>query len=121
MNKPTVVLGASPDPLRYSYKAVCQLIAAGHTVYPVGITQGSIANTIILPSLSEVPSNIDTITIYLSPKHQEALYEAILALMPRRIIFNPGAENAPFEILAQKNNIHTENACTLVLLSTNQY
>lgn len=121
MSKATIVLGASPDSSRYSYQAVYRLKSAGHPVYPVGITPGEVAGLAIIPSLSEVPPNIDTITVYLSPKRQDALVDAILAVKPRRIIFNPGAENEFLEKLARKSGIHTENACTLVMLSTNQY
>lgn len=121
MDHKTVVLGASTNPERYSYKAVRQLKAAGHTVFPVGITSGKIEGISIISSLKDISEKIDTVTLYLSPKRQEALYEDVLALKPRRIIFNSGAENLFFENLAQKNGIITENACTLVLLSTNQY
>jgi hypothetical protein len=42
-------------------------------------------------------------------------------LHPKRIIFNPGAENAELEKLATDNGIKPMEACTLVLLSTGQY
>ncbi|MEN8835195.1 MAG: CoA-binding protein, partial [Polaribacter sp.] len=42
-------------------------------------------------------------------------------LKPKRVIFNPGTENLEFIKLLNKNNIESEIACTLVLLSTNQY
>jgi hypothetical protein len=37
------------------------------------------------------------------------------------VIFNPGTENLEFENLLKENGIETEIACTLVLLSINQY
>jgi hypothetical protein len=40
---------------------------------------------------------------------------------PDRVIFNPGTENKEFQNILSKNGIKTEIACTLVLLSTNQY
>lgn len=65
--------------------------------------------------------NIDTITLYLNPQHQQEYYDYILSLKPKRIIFNPGAENDELSALAEKNNIQPVEACTLVMLSTHQY
>ena len=64
---------------------------------------------------------IDTVTMYLNPIRQKEYYDRIIHLKPRRIIFNPGAENPELEKLAKQKGIQTENACTLVLLSTRQY
>jgi hypothetical protein len=44
-----------------------------------------------------------------------------VSLKPKRIIFNPGTENSELIAIAQTNGIETEIACTLVLLSINQY
>ncbi len=65
--------------------------------------------------------NIDTVTVYLNPHHQPEYHDYILSLNPKRIIFNPGAENPELESLAKKRGIQTIEACTLVMLSTNQF
>jgi predicted CoA-binding protein len=62
-----------------------------------------------------------TITLYLRPEHQQPLYETLLALKPRRILFNPGTENPELEQLAQTAGIEAVEACTLVLLSRGAY
>ena len=64
---------------------------------------------------------MDTVTLYLNPKTQEQYYDYILSLHPKRIIFNPGAENPELQRLAKANGIEPMEACTLVLLSTGQY
>jgi predicted CoA-binding protein len=120
MNKKTVVLGASPNPSRYSYLAVNRLQAHGHTVIPIGKKQGTINNNTIVAEAIPV-ENVDTITLYLNAQNQKQYYDYILSLQPKRIIFNPGAENDELAKLAVKNNIQPMEACTLVLLSTNQY
>lgn len=66
-------------------------------------------------------NNIDTVTIYLNPVHQKAYYDYIISLHPKRIIFNPGAENDELFQLAMDNGIKPVEACTLVLLNTGQY
>ncbi len=118
--KKTVVLGASPNAERYSYKAVMSLINHGHGVYAVGNKQGSIGNVLID---SQLPTDldVDTITLYLNPTRQNEWKSAIIAAKPRRVIFNPGTENPEFENTLREHGILTEVACTLVLLSIDQY
>ena len=41
--------------------------------------------------------------------------------LPNRVLFNPGTENPEFYKLLDQASIRYEIACTLVLLSTNQY
>ena len=65
--------------------------------------------------------NINTVTLYLNPLHQQAYYNYIFSLNPKRIIFNPGAENEELAALARQKGIVAQEACTLVLLSTGQY
>jgi hypothetical protein len=57
----------------------------------------------------------------LAPSRQKEYYDYIIELKPKRVIFNPGTENIELAQLLTQANIHCENACTLVLLSTNQY
>ncbi|HMU68361.1 MAG TPA: CoA-binding protein [Chitinophagales bacterium] len=120
MHKRTLVLGASENPERYANKAVRRLNAAGHDVVAFGKTGDHIGDTKI--EREWLPwEDIDTVTLYLNPVHQEAYYDKIIALAPKRIIFNPGTENDAFEALAHKHGIETLEACTLVLLSIGEY
>ncbi|MEP7109212.1 MAG: CoA-binding protein [Ferruginibacter sp.] len=118
--KKTLVIGASPNPARYSYLAVQKLSALMHPVIPLGIKKGVIGNTEI-ETEKKLFEQIDTITLYLNPLRQKEYYDYILALRPKRIIFNPGAENDELSMLAQQKGIEAVEACTLVLLSTGQY
>lgn len=119
-NKTTVVIGASPNTERYSYKATISLQNHGHTVYPVGLRKGIING---LEIITDKPAleNIDTVSLYVGPDNQPYWYDYILSLKPKRIIFNPGTENPEFEKMAADKGIETEEACTLVLLSIKQY
>lgn len=120
MNKKTLILGASYHPERYSFLAMNRLKANGHDVVGIGKHKGVVAGEEILTEAVPL-SNIHTITLYLNPKHQQQYYNYILSLKPQRIIFNPGAENEELVQLAKQNNIQPVEACTLVMLSTNQY
>lgn len=118
--KKTLVLGASDNPGRYSYLAVQRLRQHHHPVVALGKKQG-VVNDVIITNEKRPVTGIDTVTLYLNPTHQQEYYDYILSLKPRRIIFNPGTENDELVDLARKNGIETTEACTLVMLSTNQY
>lgn len=120
MNKKTLVLGASDNPSRYSYLAINRLRSHGHEVVAVGRKATTVADVAVETEKKNF-SDIDTVTLYLSPAHQQEYYNYIISLHPKRIIFNPGAENDELYELAKQNNIQPMEACTLVLLSTGQY
>ena len=118
--KKVVVIGASINPERYSFKAISLLKAYGHEVEGIGMKAGLVAGVEIKTGLPEI-ENVDTVTMYVGEKNQPVFYDYILKLKPRRVIFNPGAENISFEKLLQQNNIDTEESCTMVLLTTGQF
>lgn len=116
----TLIIGASPNPDRYSYKAAHQLTQNGFEIIAFGVKKGEVSGVKLE---NEWNSNweVDTVTMYVNSSLQEQYYNDIIALKPRRVIFNPGTENPTFASLLNQNNIETENACTLVLLSMNVY
>ena len=119
-NKKTLVLGASTKPDRYAYLAITKLVEKGHSVLAIGQNAGEVAGVKI--QTKAIPlKNIDTITLYLNPARQRDYYNYIVEARPKRVIFNPGTENPELYQLLTLNNIKTEQACTLVLLTTNQY
>ena len=118
--KKTLVLGASDNPSRYSFLAIHRLRGHGHPVVAIGKKTGMVGDVAIEKEKKEW-KNVDTVTLYLNPAHQKQYYDYLVSLKPKRIIFNPGAENDELSELAIKNEIIPMEACTLVLLSTNQY
>jgi predicted CoA-binding protein len=119
-SKKTMVLGASPNSNRYSYLAIERLRKFKHPVIAVGKKKGKVADINIETDHKPV-EDLDTVTVYLNASNQKQYYDYILSLHPKRIIFNPGAENEELGQLAVNNGIQTLEACTLVLLSTGQY
>jgi predicted CoA-binding protein len=116
----TLVLGASLNKERYAYKAIHSLVDKSHQVVAIGAKKGKAFDVSIETEQLKFQA-IDTITLYLNPIAQEAYYDYILSLNPRRVIFNPGTENPAFYKLLEAHTIQYEVACTLVLLATNQY
>ncbi len=115
------VLGASAKPERYSHQAVLLLERMGYAVFPVHPAVSRIAGLTVYKRLSDVAAALDTITVYLSPERSAALREELLCARPRRIIFNPGAENPELARVLANAGIEVLNACTLVLLRTGRF
>jgi len=119
-NKKTLVIGASTNPTQYSHLAVRKLLTAGHQVEAIGREGFNIENISIGTTMSPF-EGVDTVTIYLNADRQKSYEEYILSLHPKRIIFNPGAENPSFFKEATHKGIDTLEACTLVMLSAGTY
>lgn len=116
----TLVLGASPKPERYSFKAVNMLKKFGHPVLAIGAREAMIGDTKIIKGFPD-SNDIDTITLYLGQKNQLGFYDYIFDINPRRIIFNPGTYNPELIKMAEEKGIEVIEACTLVMLSTGQF
>ncbi len=118
--KKTLVLGASDNPSRYSYLAINRLRAKGHPVVAIGRKKVKVFD-VDVDTEKKPLQDIDTVSIYLNPTNQREYYNYVMSLHPKRIIFNPGAENEEFSKLAKDNGIQPMEACTLVLLGTGQF
>ncbi len=119
-SKKTLVLGASLNSWRKSNDAVNRLVKYGHPVKAVGAREGKIGEVNVVKELP-TETDFDTVTLYLNVQNQKKYYDYILALKPKRIIFNPGAENPELETLAQEKGIETLEACTLTMLAVGLY
>ena len=120
MGKDTVVIGGTSSEEKYGYKATVSLKMHGHKVYPVDLKEGKIQDIDILTGRPAI-QNVDTVTLYVGPKHQEDWRDYIFSLKPKRLIFNPGTENEVLEAAAKAKGIETIQACTLVMLSIGNY
>ncbi|MBI3883129.1 MAG: CoA-binding protein [Sphingobacteriales bacterium] len=118
--KKTLVIGASENPERYSFLAIKKLRAHEHPVVALGKKKG-VVDGVTIEIEKKAFEDIDTITLYLNPQNQQAYYDYILSLHPKRLIFNPGTENPDLSVIAEQKGILVEEACTLVMLSTGQY
>lgn len=118
--KKTLVLGASDNPARVSYDAIRRLTSQGHEVVAVGLREANVHGVDIQKGQPPF-EGIDTITLYMNEDRQKEYYDYILGLQPKRIIFNPGAENVELLLKAREKGIETKMACTLVMLSMGNY
>lgn len=116
----TLVFGASLKPDRYSNLAIKRLLEKNISTVAFGLRTGWVDKVQIKTNFSELPK-IDTVTLYLNSERQKQYYDTIIALSPRRVVFNPGTENPDFYKLLENEGIKVEVSCTLVLLATNQF
>lgn len=116
-----VVIGASNNPERYSNKAIKMLLEYGHQPIPVAPALREVEGIAAFASPAEVLGPVDTVTLYVGPARQAELLDGIVALQPRRVIFNPGTENAQAYARLDAAGIEHLEACTLVLLRTKQF
>ena len=115
-----VVLGASPNPSRYSNKAVRSLLRREHEVVPVGTKAGEIKELEIQLGMPDI-QDVDTVLLYVAPGRQPEYYDYVLSLKPRRVIFNPGTSNREFMDLLQENGIEPVEDCALIMLNAGDF
>ena len=120
MKKRTLVIGASENPHRFSNKAIKALLEKEVDVLALGKRKGQIGNVTISTQISE-EEKIDTVSLYINPSHQKVYEEFLFDLAPRRVIFNPGTENPELKTKLSSNGIQALDACTLIMLASNQY
>lgn len=120
----TAVLGASSDPDRYAYKAMVMLNEHDHEAIPVHPREDSVLGKKVYKSLSDLGNAgiaVDTVTVYVNAALTTKLLADFVKLKPRRVVFNPGAENSVLEHGLRDAGIEVVHGCTLVMLRTNQY
>lgn len=116
MEKTTLVLGASSNPERYSFRAIRTLQCRKIPVIAVGRRDYDMDNLIIRKGMPEDIGTVHTISMYMNPSNQVAYYDYILSIHPRRVIFNPGTTNAELAGLLRRVGIEVINSCMLVML-----
>jgi len=120
MSRKTLVLGASSRPGRFSLLAIKSLVKHSIEVVAIGQREALVDGVPII-TYPIYPTDIHTVTLYLSPQNQKQYLDYIIGLKPKRIIFNPGTENPELLKLAKANHIETLFDCTLVMLNAGRY
>ena len=118
--KKTLIIGATTNTNRYAYKAAKMLTDSGHKIVPFGIKKGEVFGEKIRNEWEDF-KGIDTVTLYVGSARQPQYIDKIISINPKRVIFNPGTENLDFYQKLNVAGIDFEEACTLVLLRTNQF
>ncbi len=115
-----VIIGASDNTERYSYKAAEALLVKGFDIALVGTKNKTVLGHPIQPAIPVLKEET-VVTLYVGPQHQNSFIQDIIRLNPTKVIFNPGTENPSLQEILNNNKIAWEEACTLVKLSLNQF
>jgi len=119
--KRVVIVGASDNPERYSHQAQLLLRQYGHAVVPVHPKLTEIEGVPVVADLCAISGPVDTVTLYVGPQISQTLKDKLVAIKPRRVIFNPGTENAALKMALVSAGMECQEACALVLLRTGQF
>lgn len=115
------VLGASNKPHRYSNMASRLLRNHGHEVLLVNPAYKEIDGERCFASLDDLPDDVHTLTVYLNSSSTLKMIDQIEALELNRIILNPGTSSPELIKELTNRNISYLEACTLVMLNTDQF
>ena len=115
------VLGASPKPARYANQCIRLLKSHGYRITPLHPRFEEIEDLPVTHSLAEIGEQVDTLTLYVGPQHLAPQSDDIVRLRPGRVIFNPGTESKVVQRRLDDAGIEWFEACTLVMLRTDQF
>lgn len=121
VHETVVILGASEKPDRFAYKAFKKLQRYGHKAIPVRPGLKELEGQTAYDQLSDIKVPVHTLTMYIGAANSSPLQKEILALHPKRVIFNPGSENPTLARALHEADIEVVEACTLILLDTDRF
>ena len=121
MRENVLLIGASSNPERYAHKAMALLLESGHKVIPVNPREREILGIAVVHNIDEVDESISTVSVYVRPDRLKPDLDKLISISPKRVIFNPGTEDGAMADALRDHGIHVLEACTLVLLKTDQF
>ncbi len=116
-----LLIGASNNPDRYSNRAMALLLENGHRVIPVTPREEAVLGVKTVASVEAVSEPVSTVSVYVRPEILQDSVDAIAALKPARVIFNPGTEDEALAARLRGEGIDVMEACTIVMLKTDQF
>ena len=119
--KTVAIIGASDKPERFSNKAMHALKEHGYDVVLVNPFKSQIEGQKCYKSVDEYDGKVDTVTLYVNPSRFHDHIEDVIKAGPKRVIMNPGTEDEQHEKVLTDSGIKVQKACTLILLSQNQF
>lgn len=121
MTETVAIIGATDKAERYANKAMHALQKHGHEVVLVNPFKKEVERQECFHSVADYDGKVDTVTLYVNPKRFQDHINDVIKVLPKRVIMNPGTENDEYQQVLENAGITVFRACTLVLLSTNQF
>ncbi len=117
-DKSVAVIGASSDRSKFGKKAVRAHIAQGWTVYPVHPKGGNIEGLDACTSITDVPTPLTRVAMYVPAQVGVTLIPDIAAAKPEEFFVNPGAESDELIAAAKEAGLDPIQACAIVDIGT---
>ena len=114
------VIGVSNNTAKYGHKVYFQLKKAGYEVYAVNPGLDSIAGDTCYPSLGELPTKPDAVSIVVPPKVTEQVIKDCIKLGITRVWMQPGSESDEAIRNGEEHGIEViHDQCVLIQSRTN--
>lgn len=114
MAETVAVIGASNDKKKYSNKAIRAYLNQGYEVYPVNPRGGEIEGLTVYTSVTEIPADLDRVTVYLPPQLTLTVLEAVAEKGTKELFLNPGSESDDVVAKAKSLGLDPILACSII-------
>ena len=108
------IVGASSARHKFGNKCVRAYAEAGWTVYPIHPAETEIEGLAAYSAVSEVPVELDRISVYLRPELTLKLLPELVEKGAGQIWFNPGSADTGVLDRARELGLPFEDACSIV-------
>lgn len=117
------VVGASVKREKYGNKVLRCYMQDGRSVVPVHPAQKMIEGLDCVASVTDLPDDVDSISMITPPRITEKVVELAVAKGIRNIWMQPGAESPVAVAYAQKHgvNVIADGSCLLVVLHYHEH
>lgn len=112
--KNVAVIGASSNRSKFGNKAVRAYLRKGFQVFPVHPAEERIEGLDCYTSLSAIPVELETVSVYVPPVVLLKLLPEIANKGCRELWLNPGTESSEVLSLAEELGLPVIQACSIV-------
>jgi len=107
------IIGASRSKEKSSNKAVRAYKLKHHVVFPINPNERKIEGLICYTRISEVPLDVDAVSLYLPPQIGIKVIPGIIKKKVKRVYLNPGSESKEIIDKLRQNKIEVLQVCSI--------
>lgn len=115
------VIGASNDRSKYGNMAVRAFRRAGYEVIPVNPTEPVVEGAKAYPTITDVPGELDKVTVYVRPAILVKMLPDIAAKGCRELWLNPGTSSDTVRAEVKRLGLNALEGCSIVAVGQSPY
>lgn len=115
------VIGASNDRSKYGNMAVRAFRRAGYEVIPVNPTEPVVEGLKTYPSITEVPGELDKVTVYVRPAIVVKMLADIAAKGCGELWLNPGTSSDTVRAEVKRLGLNAIEGCSIIAVGQSPY